>query len=84
MTEREHADVKDLLNKGYLKFFIRYMYDTQALMKKSDVPTVLQILNGFHRNIIFTVDMFEDKKVYFSVPLIDKNTTYIYFIKITM
>lgn len=47
MTELGHVDVKELLNKDYFKFCICYMYETQALIKKSDVPFVLQILNGF-------------------------------------
>lgn len=47
MTELGHVDVKELLNKYYFKFCICYMYETQALIKKSDVPFVLQILNGF-------------------------------------
>lgn len=46
MTELGHVDVKELLNKDF-KFCICYMYETQALIKKSDVPFVLQILNGF-------------------------------------
>ena len=47
MTELQDVHVKELLTKYYFKFFICYMYETQALIKKSDVPFVLQILNGF-------------------------------------
>ena len=65
MTELEHIIVKDLLNKGYNKFYIRYMDDTLGLMKKSDVLIVLQALPVFHKNLNFTVDTFEDKKVLF-------------------
>ena len=43
--------------------------------KKSEVPIVLQTLNGFHKNLNFTVDTFENKKVYFLGLLIDRNTT---------
>ena len=49
-----------------------------VLMKKSDVPIVLQALDGFHKNLNFTVDTFEEKKVYFLDLLIDKNTTEIF------
>ena len=47
---------EDLFNKGYLKFYIQYMDDTLVLMRKSYVPIiVLQALNGFHKNLNFTV-----------------------------
>ena len=65
MTELERRVVKDLFNKGYLKLYIRYMDDRLVLMKKSDVAIVLQALNGFHKNLTFTVDTFDDKKVLF-------------------
>ena len=69
----------DLFNKGYLKFYIRYMDNMVVLMKKSDVPIVLQALDGFHKNLNFTVDTFEDKKVHFLDLLIDRNTTDIFY-----
>ena len=75
MTELERVVVKDLFNKEYLKFYVRYTDDTLVLMKKSDVPIVLEALNGFHKNLSFTVDTFEDKKVHFLDRLIDRNTT---------
>ena len=65
MTELERRVVKDLFNKGYLKLYIRDMDDRLVLMKKSDVTIVLQALNGFHKNLTFTVDTFDDKKVLF-------------------
>ena len=65
MTELERRVVKDLFNKGYLKLYIRYMDDRLVLMKKPDVTIVLQALNGFHKNLTFTVDTFDDKKVLF-------------------
>ena len=34
MTEHERVVGNDLFNKGYLKFYIRYMDNTLALMKK--------------------------------------------------
>ena len=58
------------------------MDDTLILMKKSDVLIVLQAFNGFHKNLNFTVDTSEDKKIHFLDLLIDRNTTDIYFIKI--
>ena len=75
MTELERVLVKDLFNKEYLKFYIRYTDETLVLMKKSHVLIVLEALNGFHKNLSFTVDTFEDKKVHFLDRLIDRNTT---------
>ena len=75
MTELERVVVKDLFNKEYLKFYIRYTDETLVLMKKSHVLIVLEALNGFHKNLSFTVDTFEDKKVHFLDRLIDRNTT---------
>ena len=46
MTEVK-CTVVGLYNKGYLKFHIQYMRDTLLLMKKPDVPIVLQTLNDF-------------------------------------
>ena len=45
MTKLELVVVKDLFNKGYLKFYIRYMDDTLVLMKKS--PMFLQFYKHF-------------------------------------
>ena len=50
-----------------------------VLMKKSDVPIVLQALDGFPKNLNFIVDTFEDKKVHFLDLLIDRNTTDIFY-----
>ena len=55
MTELECVVVKDLFNKGYLKFYIQYMDDMLVLMRKSYVPIVVPALNGFHKNLNFTV-----------------------------
>ena len=79
MTELERVVVKDVFNKGYLKFCIRFMDDTLVLMKKSDVPVVLQVLNGFHKNLNFTVDTFENKKSTFFRSF-DRQKSYSYIL----
>ena len=56
MTELERGIVKGLFNIN--KFYIRYMDGTLVLMKKSNVPIVLQALGAFHKNLNFA---FEDK-----------------------
>ena len=55
------------------------MDDTLVLTKKSNVPIVLQALNGFHKNLNFTVDTFEAKKVLSLDLLIDRNTADIFY-----
>ena len=79
ITEIESVFVKDLFSKGYFKFYIRCMDDTLVLIKKSDVPNFLQALNCFHKNLNFTVDTFEERKVHFLDLLIDRNTTDIFY-----
>ena len=79
MTELERFVVNDLFDKGYLKFYIQFMDDTLVLLKKSDVLIVLQALKGFHKNLNFTVDTFENKKVHFLHLLMDRNTTGIFY-----
>ena len=79
MTELERMIIKDLFNKGYFKFYIWYMDDTLVLTKKSGLSIVLQALNGFHKNLNFTVDTFRYKKSIFLYLLIDRNTTDIFY-----
>ena len=79
MTELERVVVKDVFSKGYLKFYIRFMDDTLVLMKKFDVPIVLQALNGFHKNLDFTMNVFENKKIHFLDIFIDRNATDIFY-----
>ena len=43
------------------------MDDALVLMKQSDVPIVLQAINGFYKNLNFTLDTFEDKKSIFYI-----------------
>ena len=43
------------------------MVDTLVLMKNSYAPIVLQALNGFHKNLNFTVNTFEENKAHFSI-----------------
>ena len=64
MTELGRVVVMDLF-KDYLKFYIRFMDDILILMKKFVIPISLQALNGFHKNLNFTVDTFQNKKEHF-------------------
>ena len=54
------------------------MDDALVLMKQSDVPIVLQAINGFYKNLNFTLDTFEDKKSTFSISFDSRSTTDIF------
>ena len=60
MTELEIKVVDSLFKDGLLKFYIRYVDDTLALFKETDIDNVLSKLNGFHPSLNFTVDEFDD------------------------
>ena len=65
MTELETVIVDKLFEENLLKFYIHYMDDTLALIKESDISTVLHKLNSFHPNVKFTVDKFDDGIVHY-------------------
>ena len=68
-----------LFAANLLKFYIRYVDDILALIKQSDVNTVLKKLNSFHPSLKFTVDKFDDGIVhYLQIKIVD-NETHIYF-----
>ena len=56
MTELETVIVDKLFAADSLKFYIRYVDDTLALIKESDTNIVLNKLNSFHPSLKFTVD----------------------------
>ena len=64
MTELERVVVMDLF-KDYLKFYIRFMDDILILMKKFVILISSQALNGFHKNLNFTVDTFQNQREHF-------------------
>ena len=79
MTELEPVIVDKLFEENLLKFYIRYRDDILALIKESDINTVLHKLNSFHPNLKFAVDKFDDGIVhYLDIKIID-NETYIYY-----
>ena len=65
LTELEIKVVGSLFKDGLLKFHIRYVDDTLALIKESDIDSVLNKLNGFHSSLNFTVDKFDDGVVHY-------------------
>ena len=79
MTELEIKVVDSLFKDGSLKLYIRYVDDTLALIKESNIDNVLSKLNGFHPSLNFTVDKFDDGAVhYLDLKIIDNGTDIYY------
>ena len=79
MNELETVIVDKLFAANLLRFYIRYVGDTLALIKESDINIVLKKLNSFPPSLKFTVDKFDDGIVhYLDIKIVD-NETDIYF-----
>ena len=65
LTKFEKQIVEDLIEAGTIKFYRRYVDDTLVLIKTGDTPWVLKKFNSFDKNLNYTVDKFEDRKVHF-------------------
>ncbi|XP_066910788.1 uncharacterized protein [Clytia hemisphaerica] len=65
MTELEEIVVKPLIDNGTLRFYGRYVDDTLVLVKPDDIDQIHTQLNGFDKNIQFTVDKFENEVPHF-------------------
>ena len=65
MTEFENVIIKPLLRNKTLGFYKRYVDDTLVLVKKSDIGKLLPLFNSYHKDIQFTVDVFEDGNIHF-------------------
>ena len=59
MTEMERCVVDELIDRGKVKFYSRYVDDTLLLVKPEDVDEILHKFNSFHKNLEFTVDRFD-------------------------
>ena len=57
LTEFEKAIVDDLIQTGIIAFYRRYVDDTLVLIKPKEIP--------FDKNLKFTVDNFENRKIHF-------------------
>ena len=75
MTKFEKIVVNELLEKGIIKNYMRYVDDTLMLIKPNDIPIVLEKFNSFNKNLQFTVDCFENKDVHFLDLKIEGNKT---------
>ena len=79
MAELEIKVVDSLFKDGLLKFYIRYVDATLALIKESDIDNVLSKLNGFHPSLNFTVEKFDDGVAHYLELKIIDNETDIYY-----
>ena len=77
MTELEIKVVDSLFKDCLLKFYIRCVDDTLALIKQSDIDNVLSKINGFHPSLNF--DKFDDGVVhYLDLKITDNETDICY------
>ena len=63
MAELKKSFVDKLFKSHVFKLYIRYVDDTLALIKESNIHTVLE--NSFHPSLKLTVNKFDDAIVYF-------------------
>ena len=70
MTELEKDIIQKLIDKNFIRFYIRYVDDILLLVKYEDV-------NSYNKNIKFTVDRFINEDVHFLDIKIHQNNTYI-------
>ena len=75
MTELEKIVVSDLINSGFIKFYIRYVDDTLLLAKEDGIDNIVQQFNAFDDNLKFPIDKFTDNNVHFLDIKIDPNET---------
>ena len=58
MIDLENKVIKPLMNVGTIKFYFRYIDDTLLIVKPQDLSRIHKLLNGFDKNLKFTVDLF--------------------------
>ncbi|XP_066913068.1 uncharacterized protein [Clytia hemisphaerica] len=79
MTQFEIKIVNELIEKNYIKHYMRFVDDTLLLIKPNDIPYVLNKFNSFDKNLQFTVDTFDDKNVHFLDIKINGTETDIFY-----
>ena len=77
MTELEIEVLDSLFKDGLLRFYIRYIDNTLALIKKSDIDNELGQLNCFEPSLNFTVDKCNDGVVHYM--LFRRRTLHFFF-----
>ena len=64
MTELDVV-IKPLIANGTIKFYTRFVDVTLLVIKPDNVKEVHNSLNKFDKNLLFTVDMFQNKVPHF-------------------
>ena len=65
MTELENKIIKRFMNDSTINVYCRYAEDTLLVVKPQDVSRIHKLLNGFDKNLQFTVDLFENEAPHF-------------------
>ena len=65
MTEFEQTIVKQLIDRGLITFYCRYVDDTLLLIKPDTINIILDFFHKFDKNIRFTYDLFENTTPHF-------------------
>ena len=60
MVALEDEIIKYLFDNSTIKFYLRYVGDTLALAKPSDINLILNRLNTYHPDVQFTHEEFID------------------------
>ena len=61
MSELEKRFLPTLIDP--ITFWKRYVDDTFSLVKEESIPHILSVLNSFHRNIKFTHEVADSKRI---------------------
>ena len=65
MTEFEETIVKQLIDRGLITFYCRYVDDTLLLIKPDTTNLILDLFHKFDKDIRFTYDLFENTTPHF-------------------
>ena len=65
MTEFEETIIKQIIDRGLIAFYCRYVDDTLLLIKPDKINLILDLFHKFDKNIRFTYDLFENTTPHF-------------------
>ena len=77
MTRLESTIVKELFDQSFVQFYMKYDH-TLLLVREKGINLAQKSLNSFNKNNKFTVDTFQDEKVYFLDNEIVNNNAKVY------
>ena len=71
--------MKPLIETGLVKTYKRYSVDTELLAKEEYINYIFHKFNTFKYYLKFTVDRFEDNRMYFLHIATDKTDNHLYY-----